>query len=257
VPVAPERLGALLAAALLSLVPAASLAQGRLAEARAAFDAAEFETALSRLDALDAAEDLSFEEVCGLLVLRAEVHLALGDDAAMQADLLGLVTIAPDATLPRTAPPELREAAERMRRREIGAPTVRAEARPTATGVELRARASGDDAGLVRRVRVRARGTDGTWREATDELDVTGTGADYWAAAIGPGGWVLATSGTESDPLRWGTGSGRAREDTLVLGLAIAGASAGLVLLTVIVGVAVTSSPGDRTQPTLPVVVSF
>jgi hypothetical protein len=86
---------------------------------------------------------------------------------------------------------------------------------------------------------------------------VSGAGADYWAAAIGPGGWVLATSGTEADPLRWGTGSGRVREDPLVLGLAIAGSAAGLVLLTVIVGVATTSSSGDRTQPTLPVVVSF
>jgi hypothetical protein len=123
--------------------------------------------------------------------------------------------------------------------------------------VRIRAGAEGDDAGLLRRVRIRARGTDGTWREATDELEVSGTGADYWVAALGPGGWVLATSGSEAEPLRWGTGSGRAREDTLVLGLAIGGAVAGAVLLTVIVGVAVSSSPGDRTQPSLPVVVSF
>jgi hypothetical protein len=157
VPRARERIAALLTAALL-LLPASALAQGRLTEARAAFDAAEFEAARSELDALAAGDDLSFDEVCGLLVLRAEVHLALGSDAAMETDLLGLLTIAPDVTLPRTAPPELHDAVERIRRRTIAPLTVRSAAEPTATGARIRARAEGDDAGLVRRVQVRVRG---------------------------------------------------------------------------------------------------
>ncbi len=125
---APERFWALVGAALLLTLPATAVAQGRLAEARAAFDAAEFEAALSGLDALDAADDLSFEDVCGLLALRAEVHLALGDEAAMEADLLGLVAIAPDAALPRTAPPGA-----------AGSPGARATARDRASDGARRA----------------------------------------------------------------------------------------------------------------------
>lgn len=253
---APERLVLACLGALLLAMPAAASAQDGLSEARAAFDAAEFETALAQLDTLDASDALSVDEVAAFLTLRAEVHFALGDAAAMEADLRALLALAPDARLPDTAPPELSEAAERARSEALPLPTVRTEASPIAGGVRLRADIVADGAGLARRARLHARSPGEAWREVEEELEVTGPSVEYWAEALGPGGVVLAQEGSAAAPRRWGSATGGGELDPLVLGLSLGGAAAAVLIVGIVAGVAA-SGPSDRTQPGLPVLVSF
>nr|MDQ3037188.1 hypothetical protein [Myxococcota bacterium] len=149
----PERLTiALLAAAcVLGSVAPASAHEG-IDRARRAYEEAEFEAALATLREVEREEGLTRDELIALLELRAELHLALGDEDAMERAVLQRTTVDPAGALPSSAPPEMREAASRARAQITGPIEVRAEAIPVATGVTIEAAAHGDAGGLVRQV---------------------------------------------------------------------------------------------------------
>nr|MDQ3038150.1 hypothetical protein [Myxococcota bacterium] len=84
---------------------------------------------------------------------------------------------------------------------------------------------------------------------------------EYFAEAIGPGGVVLSRAGSRDAPRTWsgsGAAGGGGGDDALWIGLGI---GAGVVVLGIVIAViavtAAPSGPSDRTQPQLPVIVSF
>jgi len=98
-----------------------------LDRAVASYEEANFETALRTFDTAARNADLSVEELLELFEMRALVHHALGDKAAMRADLRRLSAVRPSYQLGRLAPPPVRAAFEEIR-----------EAHGGTLGVELR-----------------------------------------------------------------------------------------------------------------------
>jgi hypothetical protein len=98
-----------------------------LERAVASYEEANFTAALRTFDAAARNADLSVEELLELFEMRALVHHALGDEAAMRADLRRLNAVRPSYELGRLAPPPVRDAFEDVRKNHAGA-----------RGVELR-----------------------------------------------------------------------------------------------------------------------
>ena len=259
-----ERLtiGLALVAAMLAVATPAHAHQG-IDGARRAYEDAEFEAALAQLRVVEASDDLTREELVELLELRAELHLATGDADAMERDVLQRTTVDPTGALPSSAPPEMREAATRARAQIAGPIEVRAEAVAVATGVTIEAAAHGDAGGLVREVRVMARVDGGSWRDGRPPMTLEGAGrVEFYAEAIGPGGVVLSSAGSRDAPRTWsesGAGApGAGGDDALWIGLGI---GAGVLVVGAVIAIVVVatqpSGPSDRTQPSLPTIVSF
>ena len=108
-------------------VPATVRAHPMLDRAIASYEEANFKTALRTFDTAARNADLSVEELLELFEMRALVHHALGDEAAMRADLRRLSAVRPSYELGRLAPPPVHTAFEEVRGASAGA-----------LGVELR-----------------------------------------------------------------------------------------------------------------------
>ncbi|MBW1905326.1 MAG: hypothetical protein JRJ24_08475 [Deltaproteobacteria bacterium] len=121
------RLGIIVLFASLWAVPATVRAHPMLDRAIASYEEANFKTALRTFDTAARNADLSVEELLELFEMRALVHHALGDEAAMRADLRRLSAVRPSYELGRLAPPPVRTAFEEVREASAGA-----------LGVELR-----------------------------------------------------------------------------------------------------------------------
>jgi len=91
-----------------------------LDRAVASYEEANFEAALNTFDIAARNADLSVEELLELFEMRALVHHALGDEAAMQADLRRLSAVRPTYQLGRLAPPPVRTAFEEVRKANEG-----------------------------------------------------------------------------------------------------------------------------------------
>jgi hypothetical protein len=85
-----------------------------LDEAIASYEEADFEGALGTFNAAARNADLSVEELLRLFEMRALVFHALGNKAAMQADLRRLAAVRPSYRFSRLTPPPVRQAFERM-----------------------------------------------------------------------------------------------------------------------------------------------
>jgi hypothetical protein len=95
-----------------------------LDRAVASYEEANFDAALQMFDTAARNADLSVEELLELFEMRALVHHALGDQAAMQADLRRLNAVRPSYELGRLAPPPVRDAFEEVRKNHAGAKGV-------------------------------------------------------------------------------------------------------------------------------------
>ena len=215
---------------------------------------AEFEAALEALAAAEARGPLTRDELVTLLQERALVRFALGDHDAMREDVGRLAVLAPNLVLPPTSPPQIRAAFEEQRLGE--ALEVEADATRTDASVTVRVRVTGEDRGLARGLRVRARAGDAPY-EAREGSEVTfavprDVALDWYAELLGPGGAVIASVGDAERPRRAGPEApalalGQAPsggDDGLVWGLALGGAGLAVVA-AVAVGVAVAMSSGD------------
>ena len=109
------RLGIIALFVAIWVAPAAVRAHPTLDRAVAAYEEANFKTALHTFDAAARNADLSVEELLELFEMRALVHHALGDEAAMLADLRRLNAVRPSYQLGRLAPPPVRAALEEVR----------------------------------------------------------------------------------------------------------------------------------------------
>jgi hypothetical protein len=121
------RLGIIVLFASAWALPTPVRAHPMLDRAVASYEEANFQAALQTFDAAARNADLSVEELLELFEMRALVHHALGDEAAMRADLRRLTAVRPSYELGRLAPPPVRNAFEEVR-----------EANGGTFGVELR-----------------------------------------------------------------------------------------------------------------------
>jgi len=191
-----------LAAALLAL-PATAVAHPLIDRARERFEQAEFDEALELFAQAEEADDLSREDLIQLYLKRALVYHALDRDEDLELDLFRLATIEPDMEFTRRIPPRVRSAFAEAAG-EVDAPIRIAVDSSREDGwVRLEPRLENDQAALVREIRLGARVT-GEWLTAVNESLEMEAGpeerVDYWAEAVGPGGAVIATQGSRSEP---------------------------------------------------------
>lgn len=172
-------------------------------EARRLYQEAELEQAL---DALARAEDngLTRDELLELLDLRLVVNLSLGQAEDVTRDLRVLAAIDPDHELPPELPPAEQDAFIEIVEGTEESIAVQVNMDSSPAAAVFRASTTGDSQSLVSSIRIRARTPSGLWAEDNNELVLPLTSSMdvyYYAEALGPGGAVLATRGSEDDPL--------------------------------------------------------
>lgn len=142
-----------------------------LDRAIASYEAADFETALRTFDTAARNADLSVEELLQLFEMRALVHHANGDEAAMRADLLRVIAIRPSYRLGRLAPPLVREAFDEMRSAHAGSGGVelRIEEGKAAGAPVMIARVLGVPDGLVDHVTLQCNIRDDKTKSSTTQ----------------------------------------------------------------------------------------
>jgi hypothetical protein len=214
-----------------------------------AYEAGELEQALAALDAAEAGDGWTREDVLAALTYRLLVAHALGDEAALDRAALALASLDPEEPRRAVSPPIAR-AIERARARVGG--RIRAVVRRAENGA-ARVLVVHDDAGIVRRLDVRARRAGGAWASGDDAramLAEGGPGLELHARVFGPGGATLAALGSDERPVALEAleldappASGRqdsppddATDDTAIYVAAIAG---GAVLAGILVAITV------------------
>lgn len=237
---------------------------------------AEFRDAIQTFERAEAADDLTREDLIALYENRAVAWLAVGDEDAMEADVRRLASLDPDHVFGPAMRPEVRAAFVRVRGSTEGPPRVDVEASRDDDAVSLRATVTRDPTELVRDVRVFGRAAGGEWLSGSRTLvvpapaDVT---VEHYAEAVGAGGAVLASAGSETSPLRAagttsGTsggvgggalvgGDGTGDDDDGGGGSLAIWVAAGIVAAGAIVGVVLLATSGgdsDVTQPSAPIV---
>jgi hypothetical protein len=192
------------AAAVACVCPERAFAHPLLEQAQRKFEQADFEGALALYAQAEAGTDLTRADLVELYLRRALVHHSVGDEEARSLDLFRLATLEPAMELGREVAPIVRSAFEEAAGR-VSAPLAMAvDAERTPTGARVTARVENDLAGLVQEVRVAGRAPGFAWMTATngpvDLPDPPGGRVEVHAEAIGPGGAVLASHGTATEP---------------------------------------------------------
>lgn len=197
------RLGSVIAAIVL-LTPLTAAANEHIDAGVAALEEGEFEAAIASFAAAEDGE-LTREDLVRLFTHRALAQHALGEDRAMETDLLRLASIEPAGELPRSAPPQVRDAFEAARDRAMGGLAIEIRQEREGARVELTARVLHDVGALVTSITMSARpvGAEG-WVDADPNrlsLEVPdGAEVEVHARAVGPGGAVLLERGTLRAP---------------------------------------------------------
>lgn len=268
-----------LALVALLLASLSASAHAQIAEGRRRLEMADFTRAVRAFDRAERARTLSRDELLQIYEGRAMARWATGDSRRAGRDLAALAELDPHHGFPPEAPPDLGEAFDAAAREGGLALALTFEDETGATTMTVDTQRDG--AGLVRSLRTHVRVGTGAWissTESTVHLVVPeGQPVEAWVEAIGPGGAVLTTAGTESAPVVHGGGAvhelvppeptpppvlaattqeeeHHGSDEGLWIGL---GVGAGvLVIAAVVVGVVLGTSGGtsDHTQPDVPVV---
>lgn len=259
------------AAALSMLAPAspARAVDAEVERARALLDGGDAAGALRVVAHIEARTDLPASELVTVLVVRALSHAALGDAVALAADARMLVALAPSWQAPADAPEALRAALDEARVAHPTPPELDVDVYPAAGALRIVIEVDDDETGAVRGTRISWR-LDGerSWHRSTESevlvRGIAGTRVEYHAEALGPGGVVIARTGSEASPERasvpatdddgtGGLGTMTASSGgSMTLWLA-AGAVAVGALILVLVLVA-TGGSGERTDLGVPIV---
>jgi hypothetical protein len=231
--------------------PLGAFAHPLVDEAQAKYEEADFEGALDALTRAEAGDGLTRADLVAVYELRILVHLGIGEDEAVGTDLRRLISIAPGHEFSDALPPEVLRRASQVREELGGQIAVNVRASPTTTGVTLAAEVTRDPENLTREIRIVSRRGDDAWQTTRgDSLELSGDEeVEYYGEAVGPGGVVLATHGTESHPRTWGEGGG-----SPWLWIGIGAGAAAVVALTIVIIAVATSGGGDQTSPTLPMI---
>jgi hypothetical protein len=192
-----------MAAGLLYL-PAVAAAHPLVDRGQRLFEEAEFQGALEAYSQAEQASDLTREDLVRLYQQRALVHHAMGNEAELENDVFRLATLEPRLQLGNDVPPAVRQTFEAAKERVTDALRVVGNAETMPGGVRVTARIENDLSALVQTIRVSTRVGDGEWRTAeAANVEVpapAGARVQYYAEAIGPGGALVAWSGSRSDP---------------------------------------------------------
>ncbi len=192
------------ALALCCLAPSRASAHPLVDEGLQRLHDADFAGALQVFAQAEARDDLTRAELATLLAARATVNLALDDERAAAVDLRMLVELEPRHVIDATAPPELRDAFRRAVASARGALSVTASHVRDGGRVDVEATTRNDTAGLVRELRVYVRRGDGLWQAAaaghTSIEAPPDTRVEYYAEAVGPGGAIVARTGSRPFP---------------------------------------------------------
>lgn len=166
--------------------------------------AAQFEQALTAFGQAEGSRDLRRQDLARLYAYRAIVRFATGDRDGMEGDLARLLAVDPHAQLPASAPPPVRKEFARLASLGVTPPHLVAQSTDIGGGIEVRATVEGGPAGLVHHVWVFARpGPGAKWVRGEQRVSVfvpAGVTVDWYAQAVGPGGAVLVSQGTSTDP---------------------------------------------------------
>lgn len=191
--------------ALLHAAPARA-ADAEVERASALLASGDAAGALRVVAHIEARTDLPAGELISLLVLRARVHLALADSAALSADARTLVAVAPSWQASMDLPEALRAAVDEARLASPEAPSLDVDVYPAPGAARIVIEVDGESA-CVRGTRAawRLAGEPGWHRTAEAEIVVrgqAGAGVEYFVEALGPGGVVVARKGSEARPER-------------------------------------------------------
>lgn len=232
-------------------------AEAALVRGLAAASDADFEGARAALEVAEAGP-LTRARRVALYGHRALVSFALGDEEAAEADLARLLALGADASLPESAPPQLWERLERLRREGVRPPTVSTDARIEDGRARITADAMGG-ADLTRAVRIWVR-TDDDWIARAGAVDrplPPGTALRFYVEVLGPDAIRLAADGSRATPHLLRTDPALAQPETGgddAVWWAVLGGGGAAVAVAVAVGLGVALSGGDQTQlsgPTL------
>ena len=254
----PAALGALTAAAVACPLPA--VAQGPVDRAIHLYERGEFERAEAAFREAEEGDELTRADLARLLATRALLHFAAEHAEAMERDLLALALIQPDYALGERAPPAVRRAFRRARGHASARLALDLAAARRGDAIEVRATVAHDLIDLVRRVELAARAPGEEWvRSATGRVQLPG-GAEVveaHAEAIGPGGAVLLSEGTEEAPqvlrLDAAPGGGATPGGGLDVGLVV-GLSAGGAALVAAIAITAALLAGSSSTLQAPVV---
>ncbi len=166
------------------------------------YSEADFSGALDSFARAWSARGLQRDDVVRVLAGRAMVYFATNDRASLQAALASLAVLEPTYAFPREAPPELAQGLDREVARARGTLGIEVTVEWRGEDAMLSSRVSHDPSRIVSAVRLYARVSGARPLTGEGTLLVPGArdGVSYWAEAIGPGGAVLATEGSESAP---------------------------------------------------------
>ncbi len=257
----------------------ASSASAQVAEGRRQLEAASFTRAIRAFDRAERGAHLTRDDLVAIYEGRAMARWATGAERQAQRDLAALAELDPQHAFPPEAPPELGEAfAEGAREGGLAIELSFAdETGATTMSVDVHR----DGMGLVHSLRTHVRVADGEWSDSDASslhLDVPEhASVEAWVEAIGPGGAIVATSGSADAPIVHGgrpvpelevptpapaatslfvrdTPNDSHDESGLWIGLGVGIGAAVLVAVIVGIAVGVSSGPSDHTQPDVPVI---
>jgi hypothetical protein len=194
----------LVALVVLAIAPAAVRAHASLDEAIQHAEDADFDAAIASFDEAIASGELTRDELVRLLSERALVLHALGNDSALGRDLSLLAMLAPDRELGRAAPPPLVARWNELRASQGAALSVHGTCGPSPSGTEIAAQVEGLRDGELGQVFIHTRDESGAWvqkQAASVDIQSGDDGVSYYIEILGPGGSVLASSGSAEAPL--------------------------------------------------------
>jgi len=239
------------ACAMILATASAAHAHPDVDQALAEYEAVELEAALDTLARAEAGDGLSLDELGLLYELRALIHFARGDEDAVDVALRALARAHPEHDFSQRSPPALRQRFAAIR----GGVDPVALRLSEEEGVVVAVITAGAEA--VREVRLHHRevgGVAATEAGMAPRWSLGGVAVEVWAEAVGPGGAILASAGSETQPRAFGVVEEEETEEGgpgLGVWLGIAG---GVAAVAVVVILAVTLSGGDdeRIQPSAP-----
>lgn len=177
-----------------------ALAQHCSSDAQGAYDGGDFDAAAAGIeDALARRSGLNRESLQRCLAFQASVAHARRNDVDLDTALARLLSLDPDAELPRV-PPSVRRRLATLRGEVQGGLSIAAEQTPTESGAHLRLRARNDLGELVRGFVVHVRRGDG-WDNRPGEQHHLDPGDRFYIEALGPGGAIVAQQGSPEAPL--------------------------------------------------------
>ena len=168
------------------------------------YSQADFSGALDTFGRAWSGSGLERRDVVRILAGRAMVFYATNDTQGMRAALASLAALEPSYAFPREAPPELAQGLAAEVARLGGALAIEVTVEWRGEDAQLSARVGHDPGRMVGTVELHARTQGAHPLEGEGTLLVAGAGQAvvYWAEAIGPGGAVLATEGSQAAPHR-------------------------------------------------------